>query len=76
MDFPGSLNNPSFFKPQITFQGFFYTESILQSFFNIYKETHWVYKKMEMTDEKQENPLLLFFLKSNALFESEGHEGS
>lgn len=29
---------------------FFYTESILQFFFNIYKMTHWDYKKKEMTD--------------------------
>lgn len=51
MDFTGSLNSPSFFKPWITSE-VFYAESISQSFFEIYKETHWDYKKKEMTDEK------------------------
>lgn len=65
MDFPGSLNSPSVFKPQMKFE-FLYTESILQSFFNIYKVTHWDYKKKEMTDslwlmKKRKIPPTFFF---------------
>lgn len=76
MDFPGSLNSPSFFKPQITSEVFLHRKYFTIFFWHLQRDSLEITRKRKWLMKNRKIPSCFFFFKSNVLFESEGHEGS